>query len=77
MSASGAGSEDPIVVDVAGLHHLTPADLDALVRRRLSARRAGRSMRLLNVSPQLRALLVLIGLDEVLGCPGDGPPPGI
>ena len=40
--------------------------IDALARLRLLARRAGHEVRLQNASPELWALLSLVGLDEVL-----------
>jgi len=40
--------------------------VDALARLQLLARRAGREVRLQNASPELWALLSLVGLDEVL-----------
>ena len=40
--------------------------VDALARLRLLARRAGHEVRLQNASPELWALLSLVGLDEVL-----------
>ena len=43
------------------------ASVDALARMRLAARRAGHGMRFLGVSAELRDLLGLTGLREVLG----------
>jgi len=40
--------------------------VDALARLQLVARRAGHEVRLQNASPELWALLSLVGLDEVL-----------
>jgi len=40
--------------------------VDALARLQLLARRAGHEVRLQNASPELWALLSLVGLDEVL-----------
>jgi hypothetical protein len=41
--------------------------VDALVRLQLAARRRGAALHLLNVSEELRGLLELVGLAEVLG----------
>jgi hypothetical protein len=59
--------DDTVVVtlDVAGLH----ADLgvvDSLAKLKLKARRGGHDVRFRNASPELRELLCLCGLREVL-----------
>jgi hypothetical protein len=59
--------DDAVVVtlDLAGLR----ADLgavDSLARLKLKARRGGHDVRFRNASPELRALLCLCGLCEVL-----------
>jgi anti-anti-sigma regulatory factor len=43
------------------------AVLDSLARLALAERRSGRKLRLVNVPRELRELLVLTGLDGVLG----------
>jgi ABC-type transporter Mla MlaB component len=53
------------VCDVDGV----PADavtVDALARLQLAARRAGCTIRLRGASPELRALVAFLGLDDVL-----------
>ena len=54
-----------IPCDVSSLHP-DLSTVDALARLRLLARRAGHEVRLQNASPELWALLSLVGLDEVL-----------
>lgn len=56
-----------VVCDVRSLVRPTPADLDHLARLRVVAARMERALRLRNVGPQLRLLLMLTGLDEVFG----------
>ena len=51
---------------VATAPRIDLALVDALMRRQLDARRRGRTVRLTNVPDELRALLELLGLDEVL-----------
>ncbi|HET7043965.1 MAG TPA: STAS domain-containing protein [Gaiellaceae bacterium] len=48
--------------------------IDALARLALAARRAGIELRLRKVSEELRELLVLAGLEEVLGVEPRGQP---
>ena len=55
-----------MLCDVAAVEP-SAATVDALARLQLTARRAGIELRLRNVSDELRELLVLVGLDEVLG----------
>ena len=64
-------AQPPEVVDARAM----PADLVAvgdLARRRLAAQRRGVRLSVLGASPQLRALLVLVGLDAVLLGPEAG-----
>jgi len=64
-------AQPPEVVDARAM----PAELasvEDLARRRLAAQRRGARLRVHGASPQLRALLVLVGLDAV----GLGPGPG-
>jgi hypothetical protein len=49
--------------------------VDALARLQLAARRSGYELRLLHASPRLRALIALMGLEDVL--PYDGYASGI
>ena len=63
LLAANAGAT--ALCDVGGV----PADAvtaDALARLQLAARRRGCQIRLRNVSDDLRALLALMGLDDVL-----------
>ncbi|MGW7192142.1 STAS domain-containing protein, partial [Streptomyces sp. NPDC054838] len=52
------------------------AEVDALARLALAARRAGVRLSLAGVPPRLRALLHLVGLVELLGEPEQREPPG-
>jgi hypothetical protein len=69
---------NPLHVHVIGcdVSQLTDPDLgtvDELARLQLAAVRRGSRVRLINVTADLQGLLVLLGLDEVLGCgPGLG-----
>jgi ABC-type transporter Mla MlaB component len=54
--------------DVGGVPDATTATVDALARLQLVARRSGSHIRLRHASPQLRALLDLVGLADVLPC---------
>jgi anti-anti-sigma regulatory factor len=68
--------DDGTEVIVARVDARTPdlALVDALVRLQLSARRRGWLMRLGDVPEDLRALLELVGLDEVLSLEPRGKP---
>lgn len=55
-----------VVGDVGGLLRPGAATVDALARLRLSARRLGRTVRLRNPSPDLRDLLELLGMSDVV-----------
>jgi ABC-type transporter Mla MlaB component len=57
-----------LVCDVGGLAHADAATVDALARLQLAARRLGWSIRLRNASDELRELLELMGLGEVVPC---------
>ena len=59
---------DLVTCDVAGLAHPSAADVDAVARLQLTARRLGRSIRLRHASSRLRELLHLCGLQEVVPC---------
>jgi ABC-type transporter Mla MlaB component len=68
-SSEGASDRDPpgaVVCDVGAIVHPDVATVDALARLGLSARRAGRELRLRAPSPALCALLDLCGLAAVL-----------
>jgi anti-anti-sigma regulatory factor len=55
-----------VICDVRDLGSPDGEALDALARLQLIARRMGREMRLRNASPELRDLLALAGLADVL-----------
>ena len=61
---SGAGA-DIAFCDVAGVDP-DAVTVDALARLQLAARRAGCQVRLRNASPELRDLVALMGLGDVL-----------
>jgi ABC-type transporter Mla MlaB component len=61
-----AGGADVLVCDVAALRRPDAATVDALARLQLTARRLGREIRLRRPSPELRELLDLFGLREVV-----------
>jgi anti-anti-sigma regulatory factor len=62
----GAG---PIVCDVSAVAPVDVSTLDALARLALASRRRGRGLVLRNAAPELRDLVALAGLGEVLPCP--------
>jgi hypothetical protein len=76
-SVLGRGTRrNPLHVHVIGcdVSQLTDPDLgtvDELARLQLAAVRRGSRVRLLNATANLRGLLVLVGLDDVLGCEPD------
>jgi ABC-type transporter Mla MlaB component len=57
-----------VVCDVEALVRPDVTTVDALARLALAQRRAGRSVLLLRATPELRELLVLADLCEVLPC---------
>jgi STAS domain-containing protein len=57
-----------IVCDVGGLVDPDAGTVDALARLRLTTRRMGRRLRVRNACGELRDLLLLMGLGEVLPC---------
>jgi anti-anti-sigma regulatory factor len=67
---------DPVVFDVGELNDPDAATVDALARLQLAARRMGRRIRLLNACGELRDLLMLMGLAEVVPCGASGVEPG-
>jgi ABC-type transporter Mla MlaB component len=74
---------DGLTCDLSGVVEPDAAALEALARMQLTARRLGRSIRLRHVRPEMRALLTLAGLTDVVptvpadpdGLPGRRPPP--
>lgn len=67
---------DSVTCDVGGLTDLDLAVVETLARLQLTARAYGGSVRLRHASPQLRALLALVGLPDVLPCCPDRPEGG-
>jgi ABC-type transporter Mla MlaB component len=59
---------DPVVCDVGALIDPDAVTVDALARLQLTARRAGRQIRLRHACGELRELVVLMGLSDVLPC---------
>jgi ABC-type transporter Mla MlaB component len=59
---------DLVTCDVAGVTQPSAADVDAVARLQLTARRLGRSIRLRHASGRLCELLDLFGLREVVPC---------
>jgi STAS domain len=67
MSAQPPSSKPgPVVCDVGGLLHPDLRAVEALARLRLRVLRAGRTLELRHARPDLRALIDLLGLAEVL-----------
>jgi ABC-type transporter Mla MlaB component len=63
----------PIVCDVGDLTAVDAVVVDALAQMQLAAQRRGRSVQVRCAPPDLRSLLMLVGLDDVLPCTdGDG-----
>lgn len=60
-----------IVCDVGAFTHPDAVTVDALARLHLAAGRLGRSVELHHASPELQALLTLMGLADVLVFVGD------
>ncbi|MEV8590989.1 STAS domain-containing protein [Streptomyces sp. NPDC051180] len=56
-----------VVCEIGALTHPDLAAVDALARLRLAAGRRGHRIRFHGAGPELRALLLLTGLDEPLG----------
>ncbi|WP_413927887.1 STAS domain-containing protein [Kitasatospora albolonga] len=63
----------PVECDVGGVDRADLALVEAVARLALVARRAGRRLRLRGVAPELRALLDLVGLEDVVGLAGEVP----
>lgn len=62
------GGGGPVVCDVAAVVGPDAVTVDALARLQLTARRFGRRVRLRHACDELRSLLALMALDEVLPC---------
>jgi ABC-type transporter Mla MlaB component len=71
LTGDGAG---PVVFDIRELEHPDAATVEALARLQLTALRSGRRIRLRNACGELRDLLALAGLVELL--PVVGPAEG-
>jgi ABC-type transporter Mla MlaB component len=55
-----------VTCDLSGVADPDAAALEALARMQLTARRMGRSIRLAHVRPEMRALLALAGLTDIV-----------
>ena len=64
-AAAGTGAE-VIACDVGGVVDPDAGAVAALARMHLTARRLGSEVRLVNARPELRDLLVFMGLDDVV-----------
>ncbi|MFJ9429019.1 STAS domain-containing protein [Streptomyces sp. NPDC101490] len=69
----GAAPPGEVVCEVSGLARADLAAVDALARLALAAGRRGHRIRFHGAGPELRALLLLTGLDGTLATE-DGPP---
>jgi ABC-type transporter Mla MlaB component len=66
-------TDEVVPCDVRSVTNPDATTIDALARLQLGARRRGRRIGLLDASPELRELLALVGLSEVVPCvPGSG-----
>ncbi|MEW2413649.1 STAS domain-containing protein [Streptomyces sp. NPDC046866] len=73
LYGAGAGA---VECDVGALTAPGLAAVETLARLRLTARRWGRGLLVTGAGPELRALLGLVGLVELLGQPEQREPPG-
>jgi ABC-type transporter Mla MlaB component len=64
--ADACGKHIELVCDVTAIETVDLAVVDQLARLRLAARRAGGSVTFQHAAPALKALLALIGLDDLL-----------
>ncbi|WSR01309.1 STAS domain-containing protein [Streptomyces sp. NBC_01210] len=64
--ADVAAEVTEVICDLGGLTHPDLAAVDAVARLQLTARRLGGRIRLRDTGPELRALLDLVGLGEVV-----------
>jgi ABC-type transporter Mla MlaB component len=71
-SVLGDGRVELVGCDVAAVHAPDASTLDLLARLQLTARRSGGSVRLLHARLELRNLVWLAGLADVLPCVGSG-----
>jgi ABC-type transporter Mla MlaB component len=71
-AALGDGRVELVACDVAAVHAPDASTLDLLARLQLTARRYGGSVRLLHARVELRKLVCLAGLSDVLPCAGSG-----
>jgi ABC-type transporter Mla MlaB component len=62
----GCGERIGLVCDVTAIDAVDLAVVDQLARLRLAARRAGGTVTFQHAAPALKALLALIGLDDLL-----------
>ncbi|MFK0254294.1 hypothetical protein [Streptomyces sp. NPDC090445] len=72
LYAAGAGAVECDVGALAGPPGL--AAVETLARLQLAARRRGRALAVTGAGPELRALLGLVGLGQLLGEPEEGEP---
>jgi anti-anti-sigma regulatory factor len=63
-----------IACDVGSLTDADAVTIDALARVQLALRRRGLEIRLRNAPPELRELITLVGLDDVLRVEPGGQP---
>lgn len=68
MADADSEARRPIVCDVGALPRADLRTIDALARLALEARRRGRELRIDGASEELRGLVALAGLAEVLPC---------
>lgn len=68
--------DGPLDVDVGALARSDLGVVDGLARIALAARRAGRSVRVIGATPDLRELLALSGLTRAVPCAA-APSPGV
>jgi ABC-type transporter Mla MlaB component len=71
-SVLGHGRVELVACDVAAILSPDAVTLDALSRLQLTARRSGGRVLLLHARVELRELVALTGLSEVLPCAGSG-----
>lgn len=71
-----AGAGHAVVFDVAGVTTIDIGTVDALCRLTLTARRLGRKLIVRGASADLRRLLGLAGLDDVVPCADASVQPG-
>jgi ABC-type transporter Mla MlaB component len=69
-----SGDVELVICDVAAIVRPDAATVDALARLQLTAGRLGRRIRLRHACGELRDLLGLMGLDEVLPVPAEAGP---